>query len=149
MQAFEQDQDLCGYRGDEMRGMKANIPRALNAGALLDCVDNTGARQVKLISVKKYRGVKNRHPKGGIGDMLVVSVKKGTPEMRKQVLKAVVVRQKKEFRRPDGLRVSFEDNAVVITDDEGIPKGTDIKGPVAREAAERFTKIASVASIIV
>ncbi len=132
-----------------MIGMKASIPRALNAGARMDCVDNTGARQVEIISVKRYRGVKNRMPKAGIGDMCVVSVKKGTPEMRKQVLKAVVVRQKKEFRRPDGLRVSFEDNAVVITDDSGVPKGTEIKGPVAREAAERFSKIASAASIIV
>ena len=132
-----------------MIGIKASIPRSLNAGARMDCVDNTGARQVEIISVKRYRGVKNRMPKAGIGDMCVVSVKKGTPEMRKQVLKAVVVRQKKEFRRPDGLRVSFEDNAVVITDDSGVPKGTEIKGPVAREAAERFSKIASAASIIV
>lgn len=132
-----------------MIGIKANIPRSLNAGALLDCVDNTGARQVAIVSVKNYRGVKNRQPKAGIGDMCVVSVKKGTPEMRKQILRAVVIRQKKEFRRPDGLRVSFEDNAVVITDDAGIPKGTEIKGPVAREAAERFSKIASAASIIV
>ena len=132
-----------------MIGIKAHIPRSLNAGALLDCVDNTGARQVEIISVKNYRGVKNRQPKGGIGDMLVVSVKKGTPEMKKQILRAVVIRQKKEFKRPDGLRVAFEDNAVVITDDDGIPKGTEIKGPVAREAAERFGKIASAASIIV
>lgn len=132
-----------------MIGIKAKIPRALNAGARLDCVDNTGARQVEIISVKKYRGVKNRHPKAGIGDMLVVSVKKGTPEMRKQILNAVVIRQRKEYRRPDGIRVSFEDNAAVITDSDGIPKGTEIKGPVAREVAERFSKIATAASIIV
>lgn len=132
-----------------MKGMKAKIPRAINAAARLDCVDNTGARVVEVISVLKYRGVKNRYPRGGIGDILVVSVKKGTPDMRKQLMRAVIVRQKKEFRRPDGLRVSFEDNACVIVDDEGIPKGTEIKGPVAREAAERFTKIASAASIIV
>ncbi|MBE0521015.1 MAG: 50S ribosomal protein L14 [Candidatus Methanoperedenaceae archaeon] len=132
-----------------MQGMKAKIPRAINSAARMDCVDNTGARVVEVISVLKYRGVKNRYPRGGIGDMLVVSVKKGTPDMRKQLMKAVIVRQKKEFRRPDGLRVSFEDNACVIVDDDGIPKGTEIKGPVAREAAERFTKIASAASIIV
>ncbi len=132
-----------------MQGMKAKIPRAINSAARMDCVDNTGARVVEVISVLKYRGVKNRYPRGGIGDMLIVSVKKGTPDMRKQLMKAVIVRQKKEFRRPDGLRVSFEDNACVIVDDEGIPKGTEIKGPVAREAAERFTKIASAASIIV
>lgn len=81
--------------------------------------------------------------------MCVVSVKKGTPEMRKQIVYAVVVRQKKEFRRPDGLRVSFEDNAMVITDEEGVPKGTDIKGPIAREVAERYPKIGTTASIII
>ncbi len=132
-----------------MKGMKAKIPRAINSAARMECADNTGARVVEVISVLKYRGVKNRHPKGGIGDTLIVSVKKGTPEMRKQMFKAVIIRQKKEFRRPDGLRVSFEDNACVIVDDEGVPKGTDIKGPVAREAAERYSKIASAASIIV
>lgn len=132
-----------------MKGMKASIPRALNAGAQINCVDNTGARVVEIISVIKYRGVKNRMPKAGIGDMCVVSVKKGTPEMRKQIMRAVVIRQKKEFRRPNGLRVSFEDNAVVITDDDGNPKGSEIKGPVAREVAERFSKIASAASMIV
>jgi len=132
-----------------MRGLKAKIPRAINTGAYLDCVDNTGARTLFVIAVTKYRGVKNRQPRAGIGDMVVVSVKKGTPEMRKQLLKAVIIRQKKEFRRPDGLRVGFEDNAAVITDDDGVPKGSEVKGPVAREVAERFGKIASAASIIV
>jgi large subunit ribosomal protein L14 len=132
-----------------MRGIRSTIPRALNAGAKINCVDNTGARTVEIISVKKYRGVKNRQPRAGVGDMCVVSVKKGTPEMRRQILHAVVIRQKKEIRRPDGLRVSFEDNAVVITDTDGVPKGTDIKGPVSREVAERYPKIGTTASIIV
>lgn len=132
-----------------MKGMKAKIPRALHTATRMECADNTGARIIEVISVLKYRGVKNRYPKGGIGDTFIVSVKRGTPEMRKQVFKAVVIRQKKEFRRPDGTRVQFEDNACVIVDDEGVPKGTEIKGPVAREAAERYSKIASAASIIV
>jgi large subunit ribosomal protein L14 len=132
-----------------MKGMKARIPRAINSAARIECADNTGARLVEVISVKNYRGVKNRHPRAGIGDTLIVSVKKGTPEMRKQVLKAVVIRQKKEFRRPEGIRVAFEDNAVVIVDEEGVPKGTEIKGPVAREVADRYPKIASAATIIV
>jgi len=132
-----------------MIGLKAKIPRSLNSSARIICADNTGARVVELISVKKYRGVKNRHPRAGIGDMIVASVKKGTPEMRKQIVRAVVIRQKKEFRRPDGTRVAFEDNAVVITDDDGIPKGSEIKGPVAREVADRFPKIASTATIVV
>lgn len=132
-----------------MKGNKAKIPRAINTGAYLDCVDNTGARTLFVIAVTKYRGGKNRMPCAGIGDMVVVSVKKGTPEMRKQMFKAVIIRQKKEFRRPDGLRVSFEDNAAVIVDDDGVPKGSEVKGPVAREVAERYGKIASAASMIV
>ena len=132
-----------------MKAITSKVSKSLPIGARLQCVDNTGAKVLEIISVKKYRGVKNRMPCAGIGDMCVVSVKKGTPEMRKQVLLAVVVRQKQEFRRPDGLHVSFEDNAMVITDEEGIPKGTDIKGPVAREVAERFPKIGTTASIIV
>ncbi|MFP4655416.1 MAG: 50S ribosomal protein L14 [Methanohalobium sp.] len=132
-----------------MRARRSKIPRSLNTGANVDCVDNTGAKVVEIISVKNYRGVKSRHPKAGIGDMCVVSVKKGTPEMKKQILYAVVVRQKKEYRRPDGIHLSFEDNAVIITDPTGFPKGTDIKGPVAREAAERFPKVGTTASIII
>ena len=132
-----------------MKGMKAKIPRAINTASRMEVADNTGARVVEVISVMKYRGVRNRYPRGGIGDTFIVSVKKGSPEMRKQAFRAVVIRQKKEFRRPDGLRVSFEDNACVLVDEEGVPKGTEIKGPVAREAAERYSKIASAASIIV
>jgi len=132
-----------------VKGLKSQIPRSLSASSRILCADNTGARVVELISVKGYRGVKNRHPSAGIGDMIVASVKKGTPEMRKQIINAVVIRQKKEFRRPDGTRVSFEDNAVVVTDESGIPKGSEIKGPVAREVAERFGKIASTATIVV
>ncbi|WNY25578.1 50S ribosomal protein L14 [Methanolapillus millepedarum] len=132
-----------------MKAIRSNIPRALNSGARVDCVDNTGAKVLEIISVKNYRGVKNRYPKAGVGDLCIVSVKKGTPEMRKQVLLAVVVRQKKEIRRPDGLHVSFEDNAMVLVDDSGVPKGTDIKGPVAREVAERFPKVGTTASIVI
>ncbi|MDD4776523.1 MAG: 50S ribosomal protein L14, partial [Syntrophomonas sp.] len=113
-----------------MKGQKAKIPRAINTGAYLDCVDNTGARTLHVIAVKNYRGVKNRQPCAGIGDTVIVSVKKGTPDMRKQIFKAVIIRQRKEFRRPDGLRVKFEDNAAVIVDDEGVPKGSEVKGPV-------------------
>ena len=132
-----------------MKAIRSNIPRALNAGARIDCVDNTGAKVLQIISVKKYRGVQNRYPCAGVGDLCVVSVKKGTPEMRKQIFLAVVVRQKKEIRRPDGIRITFEDNAMVLVDESGIPKGTDIKGPVAREVAERFPKVGTTASIVV
>jgi large subunit ribosomal protein L14 len=69
--------------------------------------------------------------------------------MRREVTTAVVVRQKKEFRRADGLRVKFEDNAAVIISPEGVIKGSEIRGPVAKEAADRWPAIGSAASIIV
>lgn len=70
--------------------------------------------------------------------------------MRKTTVLAVIVRQKKEYRRPDGMRIKFEDNAaVVLKDDKGNPKGTIFKGPIAREAAERYPGIAKIATIIV
>ena len=132
-----------------MKGLKAKIPRAVNTATRLECADNTGARILEIIAVKGYRGVKNRMPKAGIGEIVIASVKKGTPEMRKQIVRAVIIRQAKEFRRPNGMRVRFEDNAAVIVDENGDPKGTEIKGPVAREVAERFQKIGSTATIIV
>ncbi|UUX91733.1 50S ribosomal protein L14 [Methanoplanus endosymbiosus] len=132
-----------------MKAKQSRVPRALATGSRMTCADNTGARQVQIISVDRYHGVKNRQPKLGLGDMATVSVKKGSPEMRRKLEKAVVIRQSKEIRRINGLRLSFEDNAMVITNERGEPKGTEIKGPVAREVAERFPKIGSMATIIV
>jgi len=132
-----------------MRGLTAKIPRALQTGSKMVCADNTGARVVQIVSVFGYHGVKNRQPKMGIGDLATVSVKKGTPDMKRKLVRAVVVRQKKEFRRPNGLRVSFEENAMILLNDNGDPRGTDIKGPVAREVAERFPKVGSMATIII
>ena len=75
---------------------------------------------------------------------------KGTKEMRKQVVPAIIVRQKMPYRRPDGTRIRFEDNAVVILkDDKGNPKGTTFKGAIAKEAAERWTGISKIAKIVV
>lgn len=132
-----------------MKAIRSAIPRALPAGAIVGVADNTGARALMIIQVKRYRGVKRRYPAAGIGDLVIGSVKSGTPEMRKQVVHAVILRQRKEFRRPQGLRVKFEDNAAAITDEKGEPKGTEIKGPVAQEVVERFSKVATIASIIV
>ncbi|KAB1198585.1 MULTISPECIES: 50S ribosomal protein L14 [Haloferax] len=132
-----------------MEALKADITKGVARGSLVTCADNTGARELKIISVAGYSGTKNRHPKAGIGDKVTVSVTKGTPEMRRQVLEAVVVRQRKSIRRPDGTRVKFEDNAAVIIDEMEEPRGTEIKGPVAREVAERFGSIASTATMIV
>lgn len=131
-----------------MKGLPGRQTRGLPRGARLQCIDNTGARIVEIVEVPKYHGVHRRSSSAGIGDLLLVSVKRGTPEMRRQLVNAVVVRQRRPFRRADGLMVRFEDNACVITTEEGEVKGSDIKGPVAREAAERWPRIAATASII-
>ena len=81
--------------------------------------------------------------------MIRVSVKKGNPETRRQMYDAVIVRQRRPFRRVDGTWVQFEDNAAVITNRKGEVQGSDIKGPVAREAAERYPRIAATAKQIV
>jgi large subunit ribosomal protein L14 len=132
-----------------MKAKQSKTPRALSTGSRLTCADNTGARLVQVVSVDGYHGVRRRQPKLGLGDMATVTVKKGTPDMRRKLVKAVIIRQKKEIRRIDGLRLSFEDNAIVVTNERGEPRGTEIKGPVAREVAERFPKIGSMATIIV
>jgi large subunit ribosomal protein L14 len=132
-----------------MEALKADVTQGLEKGSLINCADNTGARQLKVISIMGYSGTVNRHPKAGLGDKITVSVTKGTPEMRRQVLEAVVVRQRKPIRRPDGTRVKFEDNAAVIIDENEEPRGTELKGPIAREVAERFGSVASTATMIV
>ncbi|MCZ3364660.1 MULTISPECIES: 50S ribosomal protein L14 [Methanobacterium] len=132
-----------------MKAISSNVTRVLPIGARLQCVDNTGAREVEIVSVKGYKGVRRRLATAGVGDMIIVSVKKGTVDMRKEVMTAVVVRQKKEYKRADGLRVKFEDNAAVIISPEGVLKGSEIRGPVAKEAAERWPGIGSAASTIV
>ena len=128
---------------------KPYITKAIPANAILTCADNTGAKTLKLIQVTKFKGRLRRIPAAAVGDHVTVVVKKGSPELRKQVFGAVIVRQKYPIRRASGLRVSFEDNAAVIVTPEGDLKGTDIKGPVAAEAAERWPRIANLAPMIV
>lgn len=151
MQTFEQDRLLRDNREEvrSLKGVAGTQTRGVQTGSTIDVIDNTGAKTVKIMAVPNYRGVARRYPKAGLGDIVVASVKKGTPEMRRQVVYAVIVRQRRPFRRADGTMVSFEDNAAVITTEEGETRGTDIKGPVAREAAERWSRIAATASMIV
>ncbi len=133
----------------EMKGLPGKQTRGLQTMSEMICIDNTGAKVIRLITVPKYHGTSRRYPKAGVGDLIIASVKKGTPEMRRQVVTAVIVRQKRPFRRSDGTIIQFEDNAAVITTETGETKGTDIKGPVAREAAERWPRIAATASMII
>ncbi len=89
------------------------------------------------------------YPKVGVSDIVTVAVKKGTAAMKKKVLTAVIVRQRQSIRRPNGMRIAFEDNACVIIDDQGLPVGTEIKGVIAREVATRFPKVAAIAAGVV
>lgn len=132
-----------------MVGQRPKISRGLQAGSVVKCADNTGARQVKLVQVVGYKGRRRRIPTAAVGDMVVISVKKGAPEMRKKLFRAVVIRQRKPYRRAEGIWVQFEDNAVVIMTLEGEMRGSEIRGPVAKEAAERWPRIASAASTII
>ena len=130
--------------------VKSRIPRSLPHGAYVETCDNSGAKIIKVISIKNIKTTKGRMPAAGIGSLILASVKKGKPEMRKQVVFAVIVRQKKEFRRSDGTRLKFEDNAaVVLKDDKGNPKGTMIKGAIPKEVCDRYPGIAKLASIVV
>jgi large subunit ribosomal protein L14 len=132
-----------------MLGVSAKISRPLPVGAQLVVADNTGARVFEIITVAGFKGVRRQLPAAGLGDLVIGTAKKGKPEIQHQVLKAVVIRQKKEYRRPDGIRVKFSDNACILVDEEGKPKGTEIKGPVAKEAIERWNKIGTNAKIVV
>lgn len=112
----------------------------------LKVADNTGGRELLVIRV--LGGSKRRY--GAVGDVIVATVKSATPHgavKKSEIVKAVVVRTAKEYRREDGSYIRFDDNAAVILDADGVnPKGTRIFGPVARELRERgFTKIVSLA----
>lgn len=133
-----------------MMAIKAKIPRALPHGAIINACDNSGARLLKVITVHGHKTVRGRYEAGGIGDFITASVVDGKIEMRKTVVQAIIVRQKKEFRRPNGWRVKFEDNAaVVLKDDAGNPKGTIIKGPIPEELKDRWPALSKIAKIIV
>jgi large subunit ribosomal protein L23e len=81
----------------------------------MNCCDNSGARNLYIISVKGIGARLNRLPAGGVGDMVMATVKKGKPELRKKVMPAVIVRQSKPWRRADGVFLYFEDNAGVVS----------------------------------
>ncbi|MBI4654964.1 MAG: 50S ribosomal protein L14 [Nitrospirae bacterium] len=113
--------------------------------SILEVADNSGAKKVQCIKV--LGGSHRRY--AGLGDIVVVSVKEAIPESnikKGTVAKAVVVRTKKEVRRPDGSYIRFDRNAVVLINAEGEPIGTRIFGPVSRELRwKEFMKIVSLA----
>merc|ERR1711992_94304 len=136
-------------RGGCARGNKYRVTLGLPVGALINCADNTGAKNIYIIAVKGWGARLNRLPSACSGDMVMATVKKGKPDLRKKVHPAVVVRQRKAFRRKEGTWIYFEDNAGVIVNPKGEMKGSAITGPVAKECADLWPRIASAANCIV
>ncbi len=133
-----------------MKSVNANVVRALPVGTKMETCDNSGAKVIQLMTVYRHKTVKKRKPTAGVGDLVMAAVIKGKPEMRKQTVLAVIVRQKKEYMRTSGERIKFADNAaIVLRDDKGAPKGTMFKGAIAKEVAERWPLVAKVAKIVV
>jgi len=131
-----------------MKPISATPTKGLCQKSRCVCADNSGAKEIAIISVIGHKGKKKMNPAAGIASMLNVVVKKGKPEMRKKIERAVIVRVKQAYRRADGTRVKFEDNAVVLVDNKGLPKGSEVKGVVAKEVGERWPKVAGIASAV-
>lgn len=162
-------------------GNKFRTTLGLCVGSVMNCADNTGAKNLYIISVKGIKGRLNKIPGATVGNMVMATVKKGKPELRKKgalgapgwvcarppgftllmadgkmparclraVMPAVVVRQRKAWRRVDGGGfIYFEDNAGVIVNAKGDMKGSAIAGPVAKECADLWPRIASAAGTV-
>jgi large subunit ribosomal protein L14 len=121
----------------------------IQTGSRIKVADNSGARIVEVITVAGYRGRLNRYPRAAVGDMVIASVKKGNPKMRRTIVRAIIVRQKRPYRRESGEMIAFEDNAVVVVNPQGDPRSNEAKGPIAKEAVNRWPRIGTIASKVV
>ena len=133
-----------------MKDVKSNVSRPLPIGATVIGADNGGAKIMRIISVKGFKARTRKLMCAGVSDQVKVTVISGKPDMVHKMADAVIVRQKKEFQRPDGTKVKFEDNAAIILKDPklGMPKGALIKGPIAKEVALRWPSVAKIATSI-
>jgi large subunit ribosomal protein L14 len=132
-----------------MKAVMAKITKPIPIRAVLNCADNSGAKELRLINVVGYKGRLRRLPKAGVGNVIICSVTKGKEKMMHQIVYAVIVRQKKEYRRMDGMRVKFSDNAAVLVNQKTYePIGTEIRTVIAKEVVERFSAIGKIASIV-
>ncbi|KAG7834365.1 hypothetical protein KL943_002749 [Ogataea angusta] len=134
--------------GSGASGNKFRMSLALPTGAIMNCADNSGARNLYVLAVKGTGARLNRLPAASVGDMVMATVKKGKPDLRKKVMPAIVVRQAKAWRRKDGVFLYFEDNAGVIVNPKGEMKGSAITGPVGKECADLWPRIASNSGVV-
>jgi len=133
-----------------MKGLSTRISRNLIPSSVLTCADNSGARTLMIINrLGKGGNTKGRYSRSGIGDIVIASVKSGTPQYIKKKVRVVIIRQKSPIRRANGTRVRFEDNAGILVTDTNLAVGTEVKGAMAREIVERYVKLAGIASRVV
>lgn len=132
-----------------MKAVSALPTKSVQVGSMLRCIDNTGAKELQIISIRGYKGRRKRRAKAGVCDVVKCSVKKGEQKIVHEIVDAVIVRQKKPWRRPSGLTVSFSDNAAVLIDEKNEPRGKEIKGVIAKEVVERFPRVGKIASAVV
>ncbi|KAH0913623.1 hypothetical protein HID58_036944, partial [Brassica napus] len=149
--------DLCSSR---QQCRSENVP-GLPVAATVNCADNTGAKNLYIISVKGIKGRLNRLPSACVGDMVMATVKKGKPDLRKKVMPAVIVRQRKPWRRKDGVFMYFEVlfcnvlidfSKLIMLESSSTPReneGSAITGPIGKECADLWPRIASAANAIV
>ncbi|EQD37543.1 Ribosomal protein L14b/L23e [mine drainage metagenome] len=132
-----------------MKAISSRISKGLVPGSILTCADNTGAKTLMIINKLGSGSAKGRIRSAGIGDVVIASVKSGSPQYIKKKVRAIIIRQRKPIRRRDGMRVRFEDNAAIMVTDVDLAIGTEVKGAMAREVVERYIKLAGIASKVV
>ncbi|KCV71281.1 50S ribosomal protein L23e, variant 1 [Fonticula alba] len=140
---------MSAKRGTVIAGNKFKMSLGLPVGAVINCADNSGAKNLYMIAAVRNQGRLNRLPSASPGDMIIATVKKGKPDLRKRVHPAVIVRQRKAWRRRDGTFLYFEDNAGVIVNPKGELKGSAITGPVAKESSDLWPRVAAASGTVV
>ncbi len=132
-----------------MKGISSKVSKSLIPSSVLTCADNSGAKTLMIINKVGKAGRKGRLAASGIGDIVMCSVKSGSPQYIKKKVRVVIIRQKQPMRRSNGMRVRFEDNAGILITESDLPVGTEVKGAMAREVVERYIKLAGIASRVV
>ncbi len=132
-----------------MKGLSTHISKAVTIGSVLTCADNSGAKTVMMVGRIGKSGKRGKLVSAGIGNIIIGSVRSGNQKLRKTIVRAIIIRQKQPIRRANGMRIRFEDNALILISDTNLPIGTEVKGAMAREVIERNIKLAGIASRVI
>ena len=140
---------MAKQAGKGVAEFRPYVTRAIQIGAQIVCADNTGAKILEIVMVQRHHTRHAQLAAASVGDFCNVVEKKAAALLKQDQWAAVIIRQNYARRRLNGVRVCFEDNAAVLITPEGEVKGTDIKGPVAAEASEKWPRVANLASMVV